>query len=112
VVLNLIVNGVEAAAEQPPSNRWVLVQTRQLESGNVEITVEDSGKGIIDGDMHQIFEPFFSTKRESLGMGLSISRSIVLAHDGQLWAENRTGAGGIFRCVLPVAQHVKAASVE
>jgi C4-dicarboxylate-specific signal transduction histidine kinase len=109
VVLNLIINGLEASAEQPSGERWVLVRTAESESGGVQLTVEDSGNGVAGSDLARVFEPFFSTKREGLGMGLSISRSIVRAHGGQIWAENRATRGAIFHCVLPVAQQAAAA---
>jgi PAS domain S-box-containing protein len=103
VALNLIMNGLDAVAERTPGNRWVLVRTAIPHGGRVELTVEDSGNGVAASDLARVFEPFFSTKREGLGMGLSISRSIVQAHRGQIWAENRAGRGAIFRCLLPVA---------
>ena len=109
VVLNLMVNGLEAA-ELQAGNRWVLVQTAEVD-GDIELTVEDSGKGIPEGDLAHVFEPFFSTKREGLGMGLSISRSIVQAHGGRLWAENSATGGAVFRCVLPVAHQAAAATL-
>jgi C4-dicarboxylate-specific signal transduction histidine kinase len=111
VALNLIVNGVDAVAERPPGNRWVLVRTAVSHGGGVELTVEDSGKGIAEGDLSRVFEPFFSTKQEGLGMGLSICRSIVEAHGGRIWAERRT-PGVAFRCLLPVAQQATAASAK
>ena len=104
VVLNLLLNGLHAAAEQPPVERWVLVRTAEADGGGVELTVEDSGKGIAESDLARVFEPFFTTKREGLGMGLSISQSIVEAHGGRIWAQNSAGCGAIFHCVLPVAQ--------
>ena len=104
VILNLIVNGLEAAAEQGPGDRWLKVRTSESSGGAIELTVEDSGKGIAESDLARVFEPFFTTKPEGLGMGLSISRSIVQAHGGQIWAENRTNDGALFRCVLPTAQ--------
>jgi signal transduction histidine kinase len=109
VALNLIMNGLEATAERPPGERWVSVRTAESESGGVQLTVEDSGKGVAGGDLARVFEPFFSTKREGLGMGLSISRSIVQAHGGQIWAESRAGRGAIFNCVLPAARQTAAA---
>jgi PAS domain S-box-containing protein len=112
VVLNLIVNGLEATAERPPDNRWLLVRTAESDDGGVQLTVEDSGKGIAESDLACVFEPFFSTKQEGLGMGLSISQSIVQAHGGRLWAENSAGGGAIFRCVLPVAQQTLAAAAR
>jgi signal transduction histidine kinase len=103
VALNLIVNGLAAAAEQSPHDRWLLVRTGDSKGSGVELTVEDSGKGIAESDLPHVFEPFFTTKQEGLGMGLSISRSIVQAHGGHLSAENSAGGGAIFRCVLPAA---------
>jgi PAS domain S-box-containing protein len=112
VVLNLIVNSFDAVAERSPGERWVLVRTAEADGGGVELTVEDSGKGIAESHVARVFEPFFSTKREGLGMGLSISHSIVQAHGGQIWAENSTGGGAIFHCMLPVAQQGAAESAK
>ena len=70
VVLNLIVNGLDAVAERPTGDRWVSVRTGRATGGGVELTVEDSGKGIAEGDLARVFEPFFTTKLEGLGMGL------------------------------------------
>jgi C4-dicarboxylate-specific signal transduction histidine kinase len=112
VVLNLIVNGLEATAERPPDNRRVLVRTAESEGGRVQLTVEDSGKGIAESDLARVFEPIYTTKQEGLGMGLSISRTIVQAHGGRIWAENREGHGTIFHCVLPVAQQGAAAATR
>jgi C4-dicarboxylate-specific signal transduction histidine kinase len=110
VILNLIVNGLEAAAEHGPGDRWLKVRTSESSGGAIELTVEDSGKGIAESDLARVFEPFFTTKPEGLGMGLSISRSIVQAHGGQIWAENRTNGGALFRCVLPTAQQTATAA--
>jgi two-component system sensor kinase FixL len=74
------------------------------------LTVEDSGKGIAEGDLDRVFTPFFSTKPDGLGMGLSISRTIVKAHGGRIWAENSARGGAIFSCVWPAAQQATAAS--
>jgi PAS domain S-box-containing protein len=111
MALNLIMNGLEAGAERPPDERWVLVRTVES-SGGVELTVEDSGKGIAESDMSHLFEPFFSTKRTGLGMGLSISRSIVRAHGGRICAESVVGGGAIFRCTLPAAQQTVASAAR
>jgi len=108
VVLNLTVNGLEAA-ELTAAGRWILVQTTET-NGCVELTVEDSGKGIPESDLIHVFEPFFTTKSEGLGMGLSISRTIVQAHGGRIWAENSARGGAVFRCVLPVAQQAVPAA--
>jgi len=110
LALNLIMNGLDAVAERSPGDRWVLVRTAEADGGGVELTVEDSGKGIAEGDLARVFEPFFSTKREGLGIGLSISQSIVQAHGGRIWAENREEHGAIFHCMLPVEQQGAAAA--
>ena len=105
-------NGLHAAAERLPGDRWVLVRTGQSDGGGIGLTVEDSGKGIAKGDLAHVFEPFFTTKQEGLGMGLSISRSIVDAHGGRIWAENALGGGAILRCSLPAAQQATTASAK
>ena len=108
VALNLLMNGLDAVAEKPPGERWVLVRTAVADRGGVELTLEDSGKGIDESDLIRVFEPFFSTKPKGLGMGLSISQSIVQAHGGHIAAENKARGGAIFRCVLPAAQQAAA----
>jgi C4-dicarboxylate-specific signal transduction histidine kinase len=109
VALNLIMNSLDATAEQSPSDRWVSVRTAESKDGGVQLTVEDSGRGVPESDLTRVFEPFFSTKPEGLGMGLSITRSIVRAHGGRVWAENSARRGAVFHCVLPVAQQAAAA---
>src|SRR6267142_2529362 len=108
VALNLIMNSLDAAAERPPSDRWVSVRTAESEGGGVQLTVEDSGKGVPETDLTRVFELFFSTKRKGLGMWLSISRSIVQVHGGRIWAENSERGGAVIRCVLPVGQQTAA----
>jgi signal transduction histidine kinase len=110
VVLNLIVNGLEASVKKGLGERWLKVRTIRSSSGAIEMTVEDSGKGIAESELARVFEPFFTTKPDGLGMGLSISRSIVQAHGGRLWAENSADGGAMFRCVLPAAQQTAAAA--
>ena len=112
LALNLIMNGLDAVAERSPGNRWVLVRTAEADGGGVELRVEDSGKGIAEGDLVRVFEPFYTTKPDGLGMGLSISRSIVQAHGGRIWADSRAGGGAIFRCVLPAPQQTVAAAAR
>jgi hypothetical protein len=112
VVLNLLMNGLEAVAELAASDRRESVRTVELDNGFVELMVEDSGRGIAEGDLARVFEPFFSTKPEGLGMGLSISRSIVQVHGGRICAENNVGSGAVFHCVLPAAQHAPVASAK
>lgn len=102
VVLNLLVNGLHAVADQPLPRRRLTVRTACLD-GRVEVSVQDTGKGIAEGDLQQVFAPFFSTKGEGLGVGLSISRSIVEAYGGRIWAENDPEGGAIFRVRLTAA---------
>jgi signal transduction histidine kinase len=103
VILNLLSNAITAAASGPTAQRKVLVWTSAAVASSVELGVHDSGKGIPSSDLERLFEPFFTTKGEGLGMGLPISRSIVEAHDGQIFAENDPAGGAAFRVRLPVA---------
>ncbi|WP_235880055.1 sensor histidine kinase [Polyangium aurulentum] len=102
VLLNLVVNGLDAVAERPPDGRHVVVRTRSDGPSRVVIAVEDTGKGLAPDELERVFEAFYTTKTEGLGVGLAISRSIVEAHGGRLWAENNRGDGATFRCALPV----------
>ncbi|WP_437970128.1 ATP-binding protein [Sorangium sp. So ce260] len=101
VLCNLLVNALDAVSCRPPEARRVVVQTRVDDAGRVELSVEDSGEGVPPEDLERIFEPFFTTKARGLGVGLAISRSIVEAHGGRLWAERGPGEGATFRCALP-----------
>jgi signal transduction histidine kinase len=103
VLLNLIVNGMEAVQECPPADRRVIIEAR-AEKGQVEMTVRDSGRGIPAAELERIFEPLFTTKSGGLGMGLAISRTIVEAHGGRLWAEHGPDGGAAFRFLLPQAK--------
>lgn len=88
VLLNLIMNAVEAMSGSPLERRRVLVDSSVHPDGTVEVSVRDRGHGIPADQLRHIFEPFFSTKQDGMGLGLSISRSIVSAHGGRLWAES------------------------
>jgi signal transduction histidine kinase len=101
VVLNLVVNACDAVARCPPERRRVLARTRERLPGHLEILVEDAGDGVPDTHVAQLFEPFFTTKAEGLGMGLSITRSILELHGGRIEVQNLEGGGACFRCVLP-----------
>jgi two-component system sensor kinase FixL len=101
VVLNLIRNAMDALEDAPSHRRELTVHTR-ADSGNyVLLTVEDTGRGFDADKNEQIFETFFTTKAEGLGIGLSISRSIVEDHGGRLWATPRPGGGSIFYVSIP-----------
>ncbi|QSQ19431.1 nodulation protein V [Pyxidicoccus parkwayensis] len=103
VVLNLLMNAMDAMADVPAGQRQLRVRTASSVPGQVELSVQDSGGGIEPSRLALIFEPFYSTKEHGLGMGLSISRSIVEAHGGRLQAESPPGQGALLRCVLPAA---------
>jgi two-component system sensor kinase FixL len=79
------------------------VTARRTAASKLEISVADTGGGIPDDQAHRVFDPFFTTKAAGIGLGLSISRSIVEAHGGSLRAENNTDGGATFRFTLPVA---------
>jgi len=104
VLLNLIVNGMDALNGATRGDRRVWVTAALDGPKIVEIAVRDSGPGIPADQLTHIFDPFFTTKPEGMGMGLPISRSIIEAHNGRLWAENRTGEGASFRFTLPIAE--------
>ena len=102
VVLNLVLNGMDAMAGLPEEERQVIVRTGPGDNGTVKIAVADSGPGIPVDRLPKLFEPFFTTKKEGLGMGLSIARTIVEAHHGQIWAENNSETGATFCFTVPV----------
>ena len=97
VLLNLIVNGMDAMQNTPESARELTVQTRRNGDGTVEVGVSDRGSGIPTDKMSRIFESFFTTKPDGMGLGLSIARSIIEAHRGRIWAESNPGGGATFR---------------
>jgi signal transduction histidine kinase len=101
VVLNLMMNGMEATAETTDRPRELLISVRGKESELV-VRVEDSGVGLDPETAAKIFDPFFTTKPHGIGMGLSISRSIIEAHEGRLWASPRPSGGAIFQFTLPI----------
>jgi C4-dicarboxylate-specific signal transduction histidine kinase len=101
VLLNLIMNGVEAMRGVTERKRELTVSSTLAEPGSVLISVEDTGAGLDPAVAQRIFEPFFTTKSEGLGMGLSICRSIVEGHRGRLWASPRVPHGAALRFTVP-----------
>jgi PAS domain S-box-containing protein len=102
VLLNLILNGLEAMSESSESNRRLTMRTAYDGKSNAEVAVEDSGHGIPSDRLPLLFDSFFTTKSHGMGLGLSIVRSIVEAHGGRIWAENNSSGGACFRFTLPV----------
>jgi signal transduction histidine kinase len=101
VLLNLLVNACEAMSAVEEHACELTVRTQAAADGTVQISVADRGPGIPADEEPRLFEPFFTTKPQGLGLGLSISRSIVTAHGGRLWGANNRGAGATFHVVLP-----------
>jgi PAS domain S-box-containing protein len=101
VVLNLILNAIEAMAAVEKSARKLSISTEQTESGGVLVTIRDSGPGIEAEKIEQVFLPFYTTKASGMGMGLSICQSIIAAHGGRLWAEANQTVGAQFQFSLP-----------
>jgi two-component system sensor kinase FixL len=99
VLLNLVLNGMEAMGPSGESRR-IVIRT-QLADGAVRIAVQDQGPGIPVDQLSRIFETFYTTKSNGMGMGLPISRSIVEAHGGRIWAENNPDRGATFAFTLP-----------
>ena len=103
VLLNLILNGMDAMADQPRERRRISVRTRLGADGQVELAVIDLGHGIEPDKLPRIFDPFYTTKANGMGMGLSIARTIIEAHHGRIWAENHAAGGAVFRIEMRAA---------
>jgi len=100
VVLNLVMNAIEAMSTVGERPRELLVRTRNIQD-QVQVTVEDSGPGLDPNGMEKMVDPFYTTKASGMGMGLSICRSIVQSHGGRLWATAKDGPGTMFHVALP-----------
>jgi PAS domain S-box-containing protein len=104
VLLNLLLNAMEAVAELPLKKRQVLVRTDSDGEGAVVVTVADSGPGVPADKLPLVFESFFTTKRGGMGLGLSIAKSIIENHKGRIWVENGPCGGAVFRFKVPAIQ--------
>lgn len=102
VVLNLIMNGLEAMSGISDRSRQLEVTSAYHESNDVLVSVSDSGKGVTAEDLEHLFDAFYTTKPEGMGMGLAICRSIVEAHGGLLWASSNSPHGAVFQFTLPI----------
>jgi len=101
VVINLVINAIQAMASVTARPRELSIRSRQNEAGHVLIEVADSGHGIGSTNLDQLFKAFFTTKPAGMGMGLSICRSIIEAHGGNVWASDNTPSGAVFHFTLP-----------
>jgi two-component system sensor kinase FixL len=104
VLINLVRNAFEAMRSTPASRRKVEIATNYNGDGTICVAVRDYGPGIPESTQERLFEQFFTTKEEGLGMGLAIVRSIVEAHGGSIAAENADGGGARFRFRLPTKE--------
>jgi len=101
VILNLVMNSIESTAGVDRERRRVVIQSARSNPSEVLVAVKDTGPGIDAQQAERLFAPFFTTKPQGTGMGLAISRSIIEAHGGRLWAERNEPQGAVFQFVLP-----------
>ena len=104
VLLNLMFNAMDAMGDTPPAQRRIRVSTLHAGVDHVEVSVADRGHGIAPGKLQTIFDSFYTTKTDGMGLGLSISRTIVQAHGGSIWAENNARGGATIRFTLPTSR--------
>jgi two-component system, LuxR family, sensor kinase FixL len=102
VILNLLVNAFDAVKDCPVHDRQVFVRVERESARILKATVRDRGTGLSGDTLDKIFQPFYTTRRDGLGMGLAICRSIIEAHGGRLWAEKNPDRGATFCFTLPV----------
>ena len=105
VLLNLIVNAMDAMSNTPEDKRTIRIRTKLDHEGYVAVTVADCGSGVDAATLPRLFESFFTTRGEGMGLGLSIARSIVESHRGRIWAVNNESGGATFHFTVPAAHH-------
>jgi signal transduction histidine kinase len=104
VILNLVVNAIDAMADTSSDDRAISIRTSRVENF-AELAISDRGPGIPEDKLKEVFEPFVTSKSKGMGVGLSIARTIVEAHDGRISANNEPGRGAVFRIKLPISRH-------
>jgi C4-dicarboxylate-specific signal transduction histidine kinase len=102
VILNLMLNGIESMSGVTTRPRRLMIRSRAHEEDGICVSIQDFGIGVSAENMPRLFEPFFTTRSQGIGMGLAISRSIVEAHGGRLWAESTMNQGSVFQFTLPI----------
>lgn len=102
VLLNLLLNAIEALSSVSIGSRHLVIATTKKDLKSVLVSVYDSGKGFPSNDLDRLFDPFYSTKSDGMGMGLTISRSIVESHGGRIWATPNSPCGAVFQFTLPI----------
>jgi Signal transduction histidine kinase regulating C4-dicarboxylate transport system len=110
VLLNLVLNACEAMTDNDSSERQLLISSK-LENGEVRVSVTDRGGSIPEEKKEQVFERFFTTKKEGMGLGLSVCRTIINAHRGKIWATNNADRGATFHFSLPIVPAVRSEKV-
>jgi len=101
VILNLLRNAADAMSEVDDRPRQVVVRTERDQDDRVRLTVQDAGKGFESQDLGKLFDAFYTTKNSGMGIGLSVSRSIIESHHGRLWAAPNDGPGATFSFSIP-----------
>jgi len=104
VLMNLLMNGIQAMAQVHGRPRELTVRAAPDDEGQVLVDVGDSGIGVAPEDEQRLFQPFFTKRAEGMGMGLSISRSIIESHGGRIWVSRNDGPGATFHFTLPLAE--------
>ena len=104
VILNLALNGMDAVQNCAPGSGKLSIQTALVGDSAIEVSVSDSGTGIPKDKLNQVFDTFYTTKRDGTGLGLSIARTIIETYGGRIWGENRSGGGAVFRFTLPLSK--------
>jgi signal transduction histidine kinase len=99
-MMNLLMNGIQAMREVTGRRRELLIRSHEYDSGQIVVAVEDSGTGIEPEHIERLFNAFFTTKPDGVGMGLSICRSIIEQHGGRIWANRNSGCGSTFQFTL------------
>jgi signal transduction histidine kinase len=119
VIMNLIINAIEAMSGVADAPRALWISTGLAEPGDVLVAVRDSGPGLDPAGREHLFTAFYTTKSAGMGMGLAICRSIIQAHGGELWASANEPRGAVFQFTLPVqrdetvaAEHAGSMSAE
>ena len=102
VLLNLLLNAIEALSSVSIGSRHLVIASAKKDLKSVLVSVYDSGKGFPSNDLDRLFDPFYSTKSDGMGMGLTISRSIVESHGGRIWATPNSPCGAVFQFTLPI----------
>jgi signal transduction histidine kinase len=110
VILNLIRNASDAMVDLHDRLRQMLIKTERADGDRVCVSVRDAGAGVDPQNMNKLFDAFYTTKSEGMGIGLAVSRSIIQGHQGRLWAESNEGPGTTFSFSIPTVQRVTDAA--